>query len=388
MRKLICERESHMQAAVFDILGTAKDLGWNSAKDFVLGGAKAVPNETIIDEPDWSLYSLDLEQGQGWFVELPPGTDLSGSVFAFRDQRRLARRLLQISLDDLIAVSRRIKPPEKVIFVFSIGRCGSTLVSHVLNTNPDVWGLSEPIAFPRLIMTNYDAERRHMPPRSRLVDLIQACTKLQFRPVDPQRQKVFAVKFHSQCLFQADAYYEAFPDAAFVFLYRDAVSWTKSWYQMAQKYGYEAVMTGPKRLEIWNCITAADDLDHLRPYVDLNEASLALEDGLIHGWSRNMEEYERLLSAGVPFMALRYNELNTDRTGSVERLFRHCHLPVERVSDSLVAFDHDSQAGDIVSADVEAEAMTEAQVERVRTRLARRPRFTDPNLVLRDASTV
>lgn len=383
-RRTSCETGSKMGATVFDILGAAKDLGWNSAKDFVLGDGKAVPIETIVDEPNWSLYSLDLDQGQGWFVELPQGTDLSGSVFAFRDQRRLARRLLQISLDDLITFSRRIEPPEKVIFVFSIGRCGSTLVSHVLNTSPDVWGLSEPIAFPRLIMTNYDVDRRLIPSRTRLVELIRACTKLQFLPVDRSRQKVFALKFHSQCLFQAEAYYEAFPDAAFVFLYRDAVSWTKSWYQMAQKYGYEAVMSGHKRLEIWNCITAADDLAHLRPYVDLNEASLALEDGLVHGWSRNMEEYERLLDAGVPFMALRYNELTSDRTGSVERLFRHCRLPVEQVRDSLAAFDHDSQAGDIVSADVEADAMTEAQVERAQTQLARRPRYNDPNLVLRD----
>jgi hypothetical protein len=156
---------------------------------------------------------------------------------------------------------------------------------------------------------------------------------------------------------------------------------------MAQKYGYEAVLTGPKRLEIWNCITAADGLAHLQPYVDLGDASLELEDGLIHGWARNMEEYQHLLAAGVPFLALRYNELNSDRTGSVERLFRHCHLPVQQAGAALAAFDRDSQAGDIVSADVEAEAMTEGQVERARNLLARRPRYNDPDLLLPDIAT-
>jgi hypothetical protein len=375
-----------LAAIVFDIVSTATDLGWNSEKDFIVGSGNSVPSDAIIDEPGWSLYSLDLEQGFAWFVALPPGTDLSKSVFAFRDQRPLARQLLQLPLDELVSVSRRIAPPKKVIFVFNIGRCGSTLVSHVLNTCPSVWGLSEPMAFPRLIMMNYNSDQRLKPARRRLVDLVRACTALQFRPFDPPQQTVFALKLHSQCLFQADAYYEAFPDAAFVFLYRDALGWTKSWYQMAQKYGYEKVTAGPKRFDVWNCVTAADDLANLGRYIDLDAPSLPLEDGLIHGWSHMMQEYDRLLELGVPFFALRYNELDSDRAASVKRLFEHCGLPVEHVLDGLAAFDRDSQAGDIVSSDVEAEAMTEPQLRRLRAMLGQRASFNDPELILRDSS--
>jgi hypothetical protein len=373
-----------MSATVFDLVETASDLGWNSDKDFVLGIGQAVSLQTLVDQPDWSLYSLDLEKGLAWFVELPPGTDLSTSVFAFRDQRRLARRLLQVSLDDVIEVSKQVQPPARLIFVFSIGRCGSTLVSHVLNTSPRVWGLSEPIAFPRLLMTNYNSDERLTVPRKRLVDVIRACTLLQYRPPAASGRDVFALKFHSQCLFHADLYFEAFPEAAFVFLYRDAIGWTKSWYQMAQKYGYTAQLSGPTRVELWNCITAADDLSHLRPYVDIETEKVALEDGLIIGWSRNMEEYVRFLDSGVPFLALRYNELNRDREASLAQLFSHCGLPAEDAVAGLAAFDGDSQAGDIVSHDVVAEAMSEDQVARLRGILARRRDFNDPDLRLQD----
>ena len=133
-----------MTATIFDILGTVSDLGWNSEKDFALGLGQAVSLQTAIDQPDWSLYSLDLAKGLAWFVELPPGFDLAAGAFAFRDQRRLARRMLQVSLDDLVEMSTQIPPPAKMIFIFNIGRCGSTLVSLVLNTCPKVWGLSEP----------------------------------------------------------------------------------------------------------------------------------------------------------------------------------------------------------------------------------------------------
>lgn len=373
-----------MSATIFEILETVSDLGWNSEKDFVLGLGQATPLQTIVDQPEWSLYSLDLQKNLAWFVELPPEADLSASVFAFRDQRRLARRLLQVSLDDLIKISKQVHPPEKIVFVFSIGRCGSTLVSHVLNTSPRVWGLSEPIAFPRLLMTNYNSDERLVAPRDRLVDVIRACTLLQYRPTAQSGRDVFALKFHSQCLFQADLYFEAFPDAAFVFLYRDAISWTKSWYQMAQKYGYAAQLSGPTRVELWNCITAVDALSNLRPYVDIEAETVPLEDGLVIGWSRNMEEYARFLQAGVPFLALRYNELNRDRVASLTHLFSHCGLPAEDAVAGLTAFDRDSQAGDIVSHDVVAEAMTEAQVSRLREVLARRPNYNDPELRLAD----
>lgn len=373
-----------MSATFFDIRGTVSDLSWNSEKDFVLGPGHAVPLHTLVDQPDLSLYSLDLERGLAWFVELPPGFDLAVSAFAFRDQRQLARRVLQVSLDDMIEMSTRVPPPAKVIFIFNIGRCGSTLVSHVLNTCPRVWGLSEPIAFPRLLMTNYNSDKRLAAPRQRLVDLIRACARLQFRPPGSDGRDVFALKFHSQCLFQADLYFDAFPEAAFVFLYRDAIGWTKSWYQMAQKYGSAAVLTGPARVELWNCVTAADDLAHLRPYVDVAAEQVALEDGLVHGWGRNMEEYSRFLKAGVPFLALRYNELNRDRASSLAHLFAHCGLPPEDAAAGLAAFERDSQVGDIVSSDVIAEAMSEDQVARLQRVLARRPTFGNPQLRLDD----
>ena len=200
-----------MSATIFDILGTVSDLGWNSEKDFSLGPGQAVSPKKLIAQPEWSLYSLDLAKGLAWFVELPPGVDLSASVFAFRDQRLLARRLLEVSLDDLVEISTQIPLPAKLILVFSIGRCGSTLVSHVLNTSPRVWGLSEPIAFPRLIMTNYNSGVRLAAPREKMVELIRACTRLQFRPPAGSGRDVFAIKFHSQCLFQADCTLRPFP---------------------------------------------------------------------------------------------------------------------------------------------------------------------------------
>ncbi len=54
----------------------------------------------------------------------------------------------------------------------------------------------------------------------------------------------------------------------------------------------------------------------------------------------------------------------------------------------LAALDQDSQAGDIVSHDVVAEAMSNAQIERLRGALARRRTYGNPDLQLRDVNSV
>ncbi|MEQ1899520.1 MAG: hypothetical protein ABL866_02175 [Devosia sp.] len=86
----------------------------------------------------------------------------------------------------------------------------------------------------------------------------------------------------------------------------------------------------------------------------------------------------------MPFLAIRYNELNDDRVASLAHLFAHCGLPTDRVAAGLAAFDRDSQAGDVVSHDVVAEAITEDQVARPRGVLAQRTTFSDPELRLDD----
>jgi hypothetical protein len=217
-----------MDATLYDIIARTDRFGWADPSDFQLGPGKRVASRIVADDPSWSLYTLDKDTDSAWFVELPPGLDLSGSAFVYEDQRRAARRALQVPLAALDDLAEGLPPPERVILVFSIGRCGSTLVSDVLNALPGVWSLSEPDVYSRLILQSHDATRRLGYPPDKVVRLIRACTRLLFRPPQDRDATVLAVKFRSQTLLQADVYYRALPDAAFVFLYRDAIGWGDS----------------------------------------------------------------------------------------------------------------------------------------------------------------
>jgi hypothetical protein len=373
-----------MSATIFEILEILDPQGQPDENSFVLGASVEVSAQVIADQKTWSLYSIDLPQNLAWFVELPLGLDLAKSAFVYLDQHRTARRLLRVSLDEMDEVAQHCPMPERVIFAFNTGRCGSTLVSHALNFCPGVWCLSEPTVFPRLIRRNFGAKARLDYPREKTVRLIRSLIRLLFRPPTGAGHDVFAIKFHSQCLLQADLYREALPEASFVFLYRDAMGWTKSVYQMVLKYGIKPRLTGEDKTLIWNVLSSCEDESYLRPYVDLDAETLPLEDSIVISWAWYVEEYNRQLAAGVPFLALRYNELNRDREASLRHLFSHCGLPVQDVIGGLAAFEADSQAGTLLARSDTAERMSDDQVARARSLLARHPREGNPDRRLAD----
>ncbi len=316
-----------------------------------------------------------------------PDLDLTQSAFIYIDQHRHARRVLEVPFAELDALADEVPAPAKIIFIFSIGRCGSTLVSHMLSAVPGVLSLSEPIVYARLIMDDYNRPSRLDFPRHRLIRLIRACTRLLFRPPAGATAHTIAIKLHSQPLFQASLYREAFPQAAHVFLYREALGWAKSWFQMVRKYGVPPVLTGEKRTLMWSITTAVADVSEAHDVVDFNAEVVPVEDGLIAGWARNMQEYMHQLKAGVPFLALSYHQINDQREATVARLLHHCGLPESAATGAMVAYEKDSQEGTMLSREVAIDGLGDAQVERLRVILARHPTYRDPSLVLPDIYT-
>ncbi len=373
-----------MPALLHTVLARRAPIGWANLDDFDLGPATPTSARLVIDEPGWSLYGLDHARNLAVFTDLPPGTDLADSPFAYATQHRLARRVLTMPLAELEAVADLAPPIPRVILIFSIGRCGSTLLSHALNTVPGVWCLSEPDAFSTLIMQHYHSPQRSGFSDDQIISLIRACTRLQFRPPPGRQADVFAMKFRSQTLFQADLYHQALPDAACVFLYRDALGWANSVYGMMRQYNFPDTLTGPERTLAWSIFTAASKPAPLDNIIDFTTPEVPMELALGPAWACNMAEYTRHLSAGVPFLALRYNEFNRDREACIARMLGHCGLPEHHAAAALRAFEKDSQSGTHLSQEVTTNRLGPDRLDRLAAVMARLPAFADPDLILQD----
>jgi LPS sulfotransferase NodH len=376
--------EAGMSASVHEVIGRPEMGGWANLDDFALGPGSAADAGSVLQGQDWSLYGLDEARDVAVFTELPPGTDLAGSPFAYLTQHRLARRVAVMPLAEFEAVAEGLPLPGRTVLVFSTGRCGSTLLSHALNAVPGVWCLSEPDAYSTLVMQHYHSLKRAGFPRDRVVRLIRAITKVQCRPPAGRRADVFAVKFRNQSLYQADLYQKALPDSSHIFLYRDALGWANSVYGMLRQYGYPDIASGAGRTAAWSIFTGAKDLSGLAAIIGADAPETPLELPLAPVWADMMAEYARQLEGGVPFLALRYNEFNRDRVASVRRILRHCGLPEVHAEQALAAFETDSQAGTHVAREVTTERLSGERLARLRDILARCGAFGDPDMRLAD----
>ncbi len=65
---------------------------------FELGTAEAVSSQILLEQPGWSPYSIEHEQRQMIFVQLPAEIDLAQSVFVYATQYEAAQRVLDCAL--------------------------------------------------------------------------------------------------------------------------------------------------------------------------------------------------------------------------------------------------------------------------------------------------
>lgn len=324
-------------------------------------------DSAIVHDPRWSLYGIDIEANIAIFVCLAPGTDLSVASFIPQTQFDAASAVLTLPLDALPALSEALPRPENLIFLFSIGRCGTTLANHILNTVDDTYALSEPRAFVSL------ANARHDMPAESAQSLITAVTRFMFRPPQGQAPRNFAIKFHSQVLYQADLFHRAFPDAKFLFLNRDAKSWANSFSRFLQNLG-DAPLLAPDRLRnTWTILTAHAPLNQLAKTLDVTAAQTMHAPILGAVWSHYLAQFYAHKASGVPFHPLHYTDLTTNRDTTVRDLLAYCSLSDSALPAALATFDRDSQEGTAIGRGGQAIAMGVADYASLINTLAKMP---------------
>src|SRR5262245_45944595 len=128
--------ESKVKPGPFDIV---------SADDFRAQVTRPVNPRLVLEQPNVSLYCLDHANRQALFVETPPEVDLLRAPFYFIAQYEVARHLIAVPYATLHALAGELRlDPRRIILFYSTGRCGSTLLSHVMNQTPAVVSFSEP----------------------------------------------------------------------------------------------------------------------------------------------------------------------------------------------------------------------------------------------------
>jgi hypothetical protein len=369
-----------MPASLHAIKNRSRDVpaGRANLANFELGDGVSVSPNITLSEPGWSLYCLNQATQQAVFVKTPKNCDVSAMPFLRMAQYQGAEQVLLMPWGELETLADRVSLPQNMILIFNMGRSGTTLVSRMLANVKNVLSLSEPDA--QLDITMNRAENG--PDLTR--ELISACTRLLCRPPHGLSTQTVAFKFYSQTLFNCADYFASFPNAKYIFLYRDALGWGNSIQKMVIGLGLPEIFNKEMKNFSWYMGSAASDPRILDHYFDKNAETFFGE--LVHApvWAMHMDEYMKNFDAGVPFLAMRYNEINADHETATKTLLQHCGVSENAIADALHGFDEDSQKGSGIGKDNKAEGFKPENYLRFAETLAKHPRFNSPDILLPD----
>jgi hypothetical protein len=312
------------------------DIAVVSPADFRVSDAGAVDPRIVLQQPNLSLYCLDFENRQALFVETPPECDLSRAPFLYQAHYAAAQRLVQVPFETLHRLAAEVTiDPARLILIYSVGRCGSTLVSHAFKAVEGVESLSEPDVFTQMLGEWGAAGLQG----AEQTELLKSCTLLQCAPGLRRGATAWALKFRSMVMEMGERFYAMFPEARLVFLYRRPEPWGRSFLRLWKVADPAAPVPFAGRRK---------PIDHVMPRLAGRESASVLEI-LACMWISVMEKCAAMQRRGCPLFIARYEELAAAPREVLGAMFAHCGLPASAVGDLDAVLAADSQEGSPLS---------------------------------------
>ena len=349
-----------------------------SPADFEFSEGNSIDAQAVIENPNISLYCLDHENRRAIFVETPGSVDLSQAPFYFQAQYENAIGLFGVPYEILYRLANDIHLDSKrLILIYSVGRCGSTLLSSVFNQVEDIVSMSEPDVFTQIVaIREWDGSNE-----AQVSALLQSCTKVLCKSPGRNRPALaWVIKFRSFGIEIADLLFKHFPETRTIFLYRDAETWWKS--------NYRAFVQDDVKASAYLAMAQAW-LSSLVPLV----AEYSSEKGALSSlvkvgtlmWLSVMERYLTLYEQGAPMLAVRFKDLITAPERVIREVFKYCGFTTSNLTEVFKVMGEDSQAGTLLSREklrhIEVNLTDEHKAEMAQI-LQSRPIIQTPDYIL------
>jgi hypothetical protein len=310
---------------------------WVRVDDFVLGEGRPIDVDVVAKSPCFSLYCIDFEDQTAVFVETAHEDSLRDAVFMFEVQRSAAQRIVKIPLETMHRIaSQAAIEPDHIALIYSVGRCGSTMLSKAFGTFDGVASLSEPDVMTQLIWL-WGRSGLDKPENEQL---LRDCTIMQCLPTKLTGSTHWALKFRSYVTIMGPMYGRCLPEAKSVFLYRSLIPWLRSYIRMLGGGDLHA----PFNPEYVSFLGSIVPQLGGRTDVPLLEVALC-------AWIGSMEAAVEMQRSGQRPFCLRYEELAKEPMESVSAVARFCGFGEPKMDRLAKAIRQDSQEGSTLSRD-------------------------------------
>lgn len=358
-----------------------------SRDDFVLERGDRVALSARYADPNdarlLSPYAIDIAEREVVFVETD-ADPADAHPFFYEAQRRLARRVVTASFDEVVGSAARLGTTRvRFASLFSAGRSGSTVAGAIANALPGVAALSEPDIFSNVTIAR---GRPDLVTDGDLVCVLRATARLlaaHREAIDPGRTTLL-VKHRGMSMFTAALFRDALPDARALYLSRNPTDIVDSYVGAFLRHPVARLgrAMGLDRLAVH---VLRRVLPHTHPWLPramplvfapprADERDHGAVEVLALVLSAMRTEFTRLAATGdVRFAAtLRYEDLRADAPRFVRTLADGLDIAIDEVDvvSALGAAREDAQMGTGI-ASLGRSSLSADDVARVKHTLAR-----------------
>ena len=333
-----------MIATSFEIIKKQRTnpVNFVDIRDFELQESGQIDIGEILSNANITLYAFDFENGRAVFVETASPDELSQAPFYYQAQYDNAIRVITIPFEAMIQLAQSVTVDDnKLIFIHSMGRSGSTLASQIFAKLPGVINMSEPDMLTQLVIA------RFMQPGQK--DMLKMLLDASIRMLcKTPAQTAWVIKGRSWVIELGDWLHELYPHAKNLYLYREAESWIKS-NLGAFMDEIERTPAEHRQLEI----ETRGWMKLLTPSIDRYDIDqhLSLTDLLSLMWLDSMERYIEFHQAGINMLAIPYSSWKLDPRRTALSMLEYCGCHPNNLTTIEETLTKDSQAGSAISQD-------------------------------------
>lgn len=348
-----------------------------SPSDFMLSEAGEVSTRELLEDPQFSLYCFDHETRNAIFVRVKDALAVDQGVFYYQSQAEDAIGIVSVPFPNFHSIAEQLDwPTQGIIFIHSVGRCGSTLLSKAFQAIPEVHSLSEPDDLTQLTQIRQLGQFSE----SEFKQLFISAIRWRCKPRASGPYTFLALKTRAEVMVLADLFASEFPAAKHMFLYRDAVSWMQSNFRSfpPDRNVYDPELNH-KMEEGWSTLVPLVR-QKIRPDLPMNPVQIRTL-----GWVTSMEGYLDLLAMGTPAIAARFDDLTTYPTRVIKELLDFCRLTSVDWPRITTVLSKDSQAGTIFDREDRKKStmvLSEALTQDIHEIVGQRPRLLRSDVLL------
>lgn len=323
-------------------------------KDFEMELESSIDIEAFLRRRSLSPYCVDFENKLVAFVETSPNTDLFEAPLYYHSQYEHAKKVYLMPFEAFLTFKCDTICDKKSVLIYSVGRCGSTLLSKIFKSVSGICSISEPDVYMQIQLLRM----RKAIDENEARGLINSSTAFLWRSIDFDTTRLFVIKFKSHVIKIHRTLSDAIPNSKSIFIYRNAIDVVQS-YDRIFGYPYtkkrwifrfpflSRLYRARKRRYYGRNINFFDQyktfIRNGTPYDiinDLGHCGIYLLE-----WLSKVNSYLELKKYNSDIIALRYEDLIANPREMIRAIFDYCGISNEEIESACKAIRLDAHSG-------------------------------------------